>query len=80
MARDGYRCQLAKRYGKNVPANTVHHIFPRETYPQYQWEEWNLISVSAEMHNELHDRTTNELTDKGIELLKRIARKKGIEP
>lgn len=78
LARDGYRCQIARRYGKNIPANTVHHIFPRDAYPQYQWESWNLISVSKEMHNELHDRVTNELTEKGRELLERTARKKGI--
>ena len=79
LARDGYKCQVSKRYGRNVPANTVHHIFPRDEYPEYQWEDWNLISVSHETHNELHDRSTGELTDKGKELLYRIARKRGIE-
>lgn len=78
LARDGYQCQVSRRYGKHVPARVVHHIFPREDYPQYQWEEWNLISVSDKVHNELHDRTTNELTDKGRELLWRTARKKNI--
>ena len=75
LARDNYQCQESKRYGKNVPANTVHHIFPREEYPQYQWESWNLISLSGKVHDELHDRTTRRLTDKGVDLQKRTALK-----
>ncbi len=79
LARDGYRCQEAKRYGKVVPANTVHHIFPMTDYPQYRWEPWNLLSLSNDAHNQMHDRNTGELTDKGRELLERTARKYGVE-
>ena len=79
LRRDGYQCQISKRYGKHVQANLVHHIFPREDYPQYEWETWNLISVCQSVHNELHDRNTNALTDKGKELLERTARKQGIK-
>ena len=32
MRRDGYMCQLAKRYGKAVLAEVVHHIFPVDEY------------------------------------------------
>ena len=28
LKRDGYRCQLSKRYGKQVDAEIVHHIYP----------------------------------------------------
>lgn len=70
--------QELRRYGKAVPADTVHHIFPAEDYPEYRWCDWNLISLSAKTHNELHDRNTNELTDKGMDLLRRTARKRGI--
>ena len=79
LQRDGYQCQESKRYGKAVPANTVHHIFPVEDFPQYRWESWNLISLSSDAHNEMHDRVTRELTDKGIELMERTARKRGIQ-
>ena len=79
LARDGYKCKESARYGKNIPADTVHHIFPRESYPQYQWEDWNLISLSRQVHNEMHDRNTHELTEKGLELLKRTARKYNID-
>lgn len=79
LRRDGYICQLSKRYGKMKQANTVHHIFPRDEFPQYQYELWNLISLSAEKHNELHDRNTNALTEQGIDLLRRTARRQGID-
>ena len=74
LRRDKYQCQISKRYGKRVEANTVHHIFPRDAYPEYEWKMWNLISVSQEAHNELHDRNTGALSGKGIELLIRTAR------
>ena len=80
LKRDGYQDRELARYGKNVPANTVHHIFPVETYPQYQWAPWNMVSLSAKTHNEMHDRNTGALTDKGMELLQRVARQRGIKP
>ena len=79
LRRDGYMCQLTKRYGKLVEANTVHHIFPREYFPEFQWEPWNLISLSAVAHNTLHDRDTDQLTEEGLELLRRTARRYHVE-
>lgn len=78
LRRDGYMSQLSKRYGKMVEAQVVHHIFPADTYPEYRWEDWNLISVSLAEHNALHDRDTGQLSDKGNELMLRTARKRGI--
>jgi len=78
LRRDGYECQESKRYGKRIEADTVHHIFPRETHPQYEWEDWNLISLSAAVHDKMHDRTTGKLTDQGAALLLRIARERNI--
>lgn len=78
LRRDGYMCQLSKRYGKRKQAEVVHHIFPREEYPQYQWESWNLISLTREQHNRLHDRITDELTSEGLALLKKTARARGM--
>lgn len=76
LRRDGYQCQLTKRM-KMIPkqAQVVHHIFPREFYPEYQWEAWNLISLTKAMHNSLHDRDSDRLTFDGMALLKRTARK-----
>lgn len=75
LRRDGYQCQLSKRYGKLRQAEVVHHIFPWDEFPEYAYEPWNLISITISEHNKLHDRNTNELTDAGIELLTRTARK-----
>ena len=79
LRRDGYLCQVSKRYGKRTEATTVHHVFPREEFPEYQWEPWNLVSLACDVHDEMHDRVTGTLTDKGAELLKRIARREGVE-
>ena len=78
LRRDGYRCQLAARYGKNVEATTVHHIFPADDFPEYQLENWNLISLSAAAHDRMHDRNTGALTAAGKELMWRTARRHGI--
>ena len=74
MRRDGYMCQLSKRYGKSVPAEVVHHIFPADEYPEYAYEPWNLIALSRKMHNTLHDRNTDALTAEGIALMARAKR------
>ena len=80
LKRDNYLCQESLRYGKHKAANTVHHIFPAEDYPEYQWETWNLISLSNEKHEAMHNRQTNELSDEGLALLYRTARKNNILP
>ena len=74
LRRDGYMCQLSKRVGKMVSAEVVHHIFPRDEFPEYRLTDWNLISITKAYHNKLHDRCTNELTAEGRELLRRTAR------
>lgn len=79
LRRDGYQCQLSKRYGRAVEAEVVHHIFPVSQYPQYEWEDWNLISISKDMHNKLHDRMTDKLSPAGMALLIRTARKHGVK-
>lgn len=64
-------CQLSKRYGKMLPAETVHHIYPLEQYPEYAFCDWNLISLTNERHNKLHNREDDSLTAEGI-MLQRI--------
>lgn len=53
--RDGYQCQLCKRYGKLTPAKIVHHIKPAEEYPELIWEDSNLISLCVACHNKIHE-------------------------
>lgn len=66
---DGYRDRIAKRYGRTEEATIVHHIYPAEAYPEYAWQDWNLISVSMATHNKLENRTTGELTELGRQLM-----------
>ena len=79
LRRDGYMCKMSKRYGKMKEAQTVHHIFPVEHHPELAFEPWNLISLTNEEHNRMHDRATHELTEYGKELLRRTARARGME-
>ena len=74
MRRDNYMCQLSKRYGKRVPAEVVHHIYPVDEYPEYAYEPWNLIALSRKMHNTLHDRNTDALTAEGVALMRRTGK------
>lgn len=72
IRRDGAAiCQWSKRYGKRVEATHVHHIWPAEDYPQYAWEKWNLIALSQEAHNAMHDRRTGKLSAIGEQLRRR---------
>ena len=67
----GYRCQYMRRFGKRVEARMVHHIWPAEDFPEYAWCRWNLIALSQEAHNMMHDRTTGKLTRIGDDLRRR---------
>ena len=74
LRRDGYRCQECKRYGRMRQADTVHHIYPYELYPERALSSWNLISLCNACHNAMHDRDTHELTQAGLALQDRVAR------
>lgn len=81
LRRDKYQCQISKRE-KFLPdqAMVVHHILPREIFPEYQWEPWNLISLSMANHNRMHDRDTDQLSPAGMHLAMKTARKRGMDP
>ena len=80
LRRDGYACQICKRYGRLTPADTVHHVLPRQEWPAHEWQPWNLVSLCAACHDELHDRNTGALTDNGRRLQERILRKYNKQP
>ena len=65
LRRDKGKCRESVRYGKTVEATTVHHIWPAEDYPEYAWAPWNLLSLSTEKHDAMHDRLTHKLTPLG---------------
>ena len=73
LRRDGYKCRESLRYGVTAEATTVHHIWPAEDYPEYAWEPWNLLSLTAEKHGAMHDRITGKLTPLGESWRRRIA-------
>ena len=75
LRRDKYIDKIKSRYGITEGANIVHHIYPSDEYPEYAWEDWNLISVSNATHRELHKKD-GSLTKKGRELMKRTIPKK----
>ena len=71
LRMDGYKCQVARWYGRSAEAQTVHHIYPVKDYPESQWCYWNMISVSNSSHNMLENRKTGELTELGMQLMRR---------
>ena len=78
LKRDNYQCQISLRYGRRIQADTVHHIFPVDKYPEYKWEPWNLISLCGSEHNAMHIRETDELTDQDMKLMRKTAERRGI--
>lgn len=72
LKRDGYQCKECKRYGKVTPATTVHHVYPYESFGELKLHSENLISLCNKCHNSMHDRVTNELTEKGKQWTERL--------
>ena len=56
LRRNGYRSREAARYGRAVQADTVHHIWPAEDYPEFAWEPWNLLSITQDEHRLMHNQ------------------------
>ena len=77
IVRAKYKDQLRIREGVSVEADTVHHIFPRDMYPEYQWERWNLIAISGRTHKLLHT-PIGGLSQAGQRLLEETAAAQGI--
>lgn len=59
LRRDGYICRECRRYGKRVPATTVHHIKHADEYPALFYAEDNLVSLCASCHNKAHPEKGN---------------------
>ena len=52
-------------YGPAKEAQTVHHIYPLELYPELALVNWNLLPVTFKAHNTFHNRIDNTITVKG---------------
>ena len=73
LRRCGYECQESKRYGLKRPATVVHHVWPVEQWPEFAWCEWNHLPLTAEAHDQMHDRTTGKLTPLGESWRRRVS-------
>lgn len=81
LRRDKFIDQYIYRTtGRVIEATLVHHILPREKFPQYTFEDWNLISVSWDTHMKiLHNPYSGELTKKGKQLMYETAYMNGVK-
>lgn len=79
MRRDQYMDQIALREGVRCEADTVHHILPAEEWPEYKWEDWNLISVHRSTHRRLHEKYSGRLSPEGYTLAAEVAEEHGIK-
>lgn len=71
LRRDRHLCRECARYGRTTSATVVHHSWPAVDYPEYQYSDWNLVSLCAACHNAMHDRDTDVLTELGERLRSR---------
>jgi len=54
LKRDGYRCQLCKKFGKFTQATQVHHIKHLEDAPELAYSNENLVALCLGCHNKQH--------------------------
>lgn len=79
LKRDGWIDQVRLKEGVKIGATLVHHILPAQDYPEYEWSDWNLVSISDATHRRLHDKFTKKLTKEGQELAWMTAYEQGIQ-
>lgn len=71
----GVDLYLLYRYGEVVPADTVHHIEPTNKRPDLFYAYDNLIPVSRQGHQWIHDRYKKESEEKVGEELREYQRR-----
>ena len=76
LKRDDYLCRECKRYGKTTTATIVHHIIPLAWCLVYKiafaLASINLVSLCSKCHGEMHNKTNDKLTVKGLAWVKRM--------
>ncbi len=66
LKRDKYLCQESLRYGVEVQAEMVHHIYPVSEYPELEFTSWNVISLTNKIHGTFHDRKNDKVIGQGL--------------
>lgn len=54
LRRDDYLCKRCRRYGRRVQATEVHHIKPRDEYPELALAPENCVSLCKACHRAMH--------------------------
>lgn len=75
LKRDLYQCRNCKRFGRIVPANTVHHSIPLESRADLKLDDRNLLSLCTTCHEQMHNKFTNTLTELGLKTMERTLKK-----
>lgn len=80
LRRDNFTDQwILQHEGRHIQGDLVHHILPKEDFPQYALADWNLITVSRRTHNRILHNMNGDLTRKGKALMLETAEKNGIQ-
>lgn len=55
MRRDGYECRKCARFGRHTGDNLiVHHVKPRDEYPELVFSPENCVTLCRRCHNAEH--------------------------
>ena len=54
LRRDAFQCIECRKYFRSRTATVVHHVKPRELYPELQWRLDTLESLCEACHNRKH--------------------------
>lgn len=81
LRRDRWMDQIALRDGIHIEADVVHHILPRDEWPEYQMADWNLVAVNNNLTHKgrLHEKYTGKLTKYGKALAMATAYANGVK-
>lgn len=74
LIRDEFKCQFFARYGIYKRATLVHHLTPASDDPSRFFDASNLIALSNEAHERMHDRSSGKLSEEGERLRLRVER------
>lgn len=62
LRMDGYKCQVARWFGRTEEAQTVHHIYPVKEYQEYQWCYWTMISAAFRLYHECKKESDDKVS------------------